>query len=62
MLTLQVETRSSINTVSAELGAKIVKIAKKLSVFTTDDISVILETPEKELFIVTGKQIGRAHV
>ena len=49
MLTLQVETRSSINTVSAELGAKIVKIAKKLSVFTTDDISVILETPEKEL-------------
>ena len=49
MLTLQVETRSSINTVSAELGAKIIKIAKKLSVFTTDDISVILETPEKEL-------------
>lgn len=49
MLTLQVETRSSINTASAELSARIAKIAKKLSVFTTDDISVILETPESEI-------------
>ncbi|MEI8128836.1 MAG: hypothetical protein WCG95_04375 [bacterium] len=31
------------------LTLQIEKIAKKLSVFTADDISVILETPEKEL-------------
>ena len=31
------------------LTLQVEKIAKKLSVFTTDDISVILETPEKEL-------------
>jgi hypothetical protein len=34
------------------LTLQIEKIAKKLSVFTTDDISVILETPETELQLV----------
>jgi len=55
MLTLQVEKRIASRECSrgeAErtcLMRAIKQIAKKLSVFTADDISVILETPEKEL-------------
>ena len=50
MLTSQANISRTTNTANnSGTSDKIVKIAKRLSIFTADDISVILETPETEL-------------